>query len=368
MNLNPLGLADKQKTIVSIPVSLKIFDNNFVGWNSFVARKSMNDMACSFAFSTSDFSRGKFSKWKIKIGDECKVMVNKKIFCIGYIDTIIPGYNAKENFIQFKGRGKTADLVDCSFTEVQAEWKKTTVKAVIENLCKPLGVSVTFDASVSSIVSKPVDNFKASDGMFIYELINDLCADNGILATDIGDGKLTVLKATTTALSKDAIVNSKNVNSGFLYQSDADRYKTYKVKGVGNGTLQKGLTDFISPSGTTTDSAIKRARSLTIFSERPTTMGGCQSRAVYEARIRAGNSRFLVYDTNIIQRDGSLWDINKLVKIQDTALNINSTLLISTVEVSMSINGGQSAELTCVDKDTYSGSTADINIKAGFDA
>ena len=352
----------------SVPIGLKIGDNMYVGWDSFIARKSMNDMSCSFALSTSDFSRGKFSKWKIKMGDTVKVMVNNKLFCTGYIDTIIPGYNAKESFIQFKGRGKTADLVDCSFAESQAEWKKTTVKAVIENLCKPLGVSVTFDASVSSIVSKPVDNFKASDGMFIYELINDLCADNGILATDIGDGKLTVLKATTTALSRDAIVNSINVSAGFLYQSDADRYKTYKVKGVGNGTLQKGLTDFISPSGTTTDSAIARARTLTVFSERPTTIGGCKNRAIYEARIRAGNSRFLIYTVPIVQSNGALWDINKLVKILDTSLNINSTLLISTVEVSMSINGGQSAELTCVDKDTYSGSTADINIKAGFDA
>lgn len=349
-------------------IGLKIGDYTFTGWNEMIARKSMNDTACSFALSTSDFSDGRFSKWKIKLGDVAKVLINNKVFCTGYLDIITPGYEAQKTFIHFKGRGKTADIVDCSFAESQAEWKKSTVKAIIENLCKPLGITVVIDKTATSDASKPVDNFKATDGMFIYELINDLCADYGILATDIGDGKLTILKATTSAMTRDAIDSGTNVFSGQLYQSNVDRYKTYKVKGVGNGTAQKGLTDFISPSGTTTDSAISRARTLTIFSERPTTNGGCKSRALYEARIRAGNSRALLYEVPITQSNGELWDINKLVKVQDLKLNVNDTLLISTVEVSSTQGGEQSASLVCVDKDTYSGSTKDIDIKAGFDS
>ena len=327
----------------------------------------MNEMACSFAFVTDDFSSGDFSKWKINMGDEAKVYIHDKLVCTGYLDKIPIYYSPDDHYIQFVGRGKTSDLVDCTFQETLNEWKNYPALRIIKDLCSPFNIEVAVQSGLESIVNESVAEFKANEGEFVYTLINELCVDLGILPLDMGDGKLTLARTSTEKLS-DQINRNVNIASGLLIQDDTNRYSTYTCKGFGVGTDNKVLADFITPSGTITDAAIRRTRPCTIFADRPTDKGKCENRARYEARIRAGASRALLYEVmEFVQMNKEPWNINKLVDVRDEAFSIIDTLLVAEIEWVMSPDIGQVTYLTVVDKDTYSGSAADINIKTGFD-
>lgn len=349
-------------------VTLKVGDYIFNGWDEIKIRKSMNEMACSFALVTDDFSYGDFSKWKMKLGDIARVYIHNKLVCTGYLDKIPIYYGNDDHYIQFVGRGKTSDLIDCTYEGTYNEWKNYPCLRIIKDLCSPFNIDVAVQSGLEDIVNQEIANFKANEGEFVYSLINDLCIDLGILPLDMGDGKLTLAQTSNEKLT-DPIQRNVNVSSGLLVQDNTDRYSSYTCKGYGNGTDQKSLADFIHPSGNVVDEAITRTRPFTIFADRPTDKGKCKNRAIYEARIRAGASRALLYEVmEFVQMNKEPWNINRLVNVRDGAFDISDTMLVSEVEWVMSPDIGQVTYMIVVDKDTYSGSTADIDIKTGFDS
>lgn len=353
---------------MSTEVYLRIGNIDIEGWDNFNIRKSMDEMTCTFGFSANDFSNGDFSKWIIKMGDLAEIYFDNTLICTGYIDTIPVEYSGVNKYIQFIGRGKSSDLIDCSFNRIQNEWKNESALNIIKALCAPFGITVDVDSSVSSVVTSSIAEFKATEGEYVYNLINELCKDLNILPLDSNDGKLKLTRATTTDFTNDPIQSSNNVSLGSLMQSNVNRYSSYTVKGFGIGIDNKKTTDYISPSGTVNDVVVIRDRPLVLFADRPTDSGRCINRANYEAKIRAGNSRSILYEIpGFKQSNGDIWDINKLVKVQDTLFGIDDTLLISEIDYKGDQEQGESVFIKVVDKDTYSGTAGDINIKTNFD-
>lgn len=330
----------------------------------------MNTMADSFGFVDSDFSRGDFSKWKIKKGDSVKVFIEDETLVTGYIDSIPIEYGSKNANIQFIGRDKTCDLIDCTYNETNNEFKKQTRANIIKRLITPFNVSLTVDSTATTEANVKIDTFKADEGRYICDLISDICRDSGMLPMSTGDGNLTLTKATTTNSATDSIQFDSNAVWGKLIQDDSDRYSDYIIKGYGTGGDNKRLEDFTEPSGTFSDPVITRYRPLTVFSDRITDSGKCKDRAKWEARIRAGYSRGLIYKLpGWMQSDGSIWKKNTLVTVYDTMLGISATqFLISEVSYVYDKKDGGYCILRLVDKDTYSGSASDIDIKTGFDS
>jgi prophage tail gpP-like protein len=349
-------------------VFLRIGNNDIEGWENLHIRKSMNEIACSFGFSTSDFSVGNFSKWGFKIEDVGEVYINDTLICTGYIDEIPVEYTSDNHFIQFIGRGKPSDLIDCNFVESTNEWKNETALNIIKALCSPYDISVEVDTTVTNVVSELIPEFKASEGEFVYNLINELCKDLNILPFDNPDGKLKLMRATTNDYTNDPIQFDGNTSKAKIIQSNVNRYSQYIVKGFGIGTDNKTLEDYIIPSATVNDTIVTRYRPLVIFADRPTDKGKCENRANYEARVRAGNSRGIIYEIpSFVQTNDEVWQINKLTKVKDDNLGIEDTLLISEIDYIESPTEGQKVMINVVDKDTYSGTTDEINIKTGFD-
>jgi prophage tail gpP-like protein len=348
---------------------LKVNENTFESWSQMNVRTSMNTIAGSFGFLDADFSGGDFAKWKIKKGDEVEVFIENETLITGYIDSIPIEYGGKKFDIQFIGRDKTCDLIDCTYNEDNNEFKKQTRANIIRRLIDPFEIELTIDSTASTEANVKIDSFKVNEGCYVYEMISEICRDAGILPLSKGDGKLTITKSTTTDKATDTIQFDSNAIYGKLIQDDSNRYSDYICKGFGIGGDSKRLEDFIEPSGVFSDPIISRYRPLTIFSDRATDSGKCKDRAKWEARLRAGFSRGLIYHVpGWMQSDGSIWRINTLVTVYDKVLNISAQeFLICDVNYVFDDEDGAFSKIHLVDKDTFSGSAADINIKAGFD-
>lgn len=349
-------------------IALNINQKAYSGFESVLIYKSMLSVSGAFAVSLNNFYIGGSPSDGIKLGHECKLEIEGQPVITGWVDRMPIRYGYDFNTLEIGGRDKTCDLVDCSHDTVPNEWKKQTVENIVKNLCSPFGISVAVDKSATAEANIKVETFKANEGQYVYEIITELCRDNSIIPLCYGDGKLTLTKATTDKYTSDGLMTGVNIDGAYLDQGDANRYSSYKVKGQGIGDDTKTLGDFVSCYGTFEDNIIDRYRPLVLFSDLATTLGGCQRKAKWEARVHAGISRLLEYQVpSWCQENGKIWEINNLVKVRDDILGFDSTFLIMDIKYIYNKEKGQIAKLGLVDKDTFNLSDNKIIIKTGFD-
>jgi prophage tail gpP-like protein len=346
---------------------LKINDIEYRRFDDVAITISMDSISGSFGVSVMNFFKGGSSAKDIKMGQSIIVEIDKQPVINGYVERMPVRYGKGFERMDIIGRDVTCDLIDCSFDFTPNEWKNQTVGNLIKNLCTPFGISVVIDSSVIAQANTVVESFKATEGETVFEQIAELCRDHAIIPLSLADGKLTLTKATTDKYTTDGLIQGVNIIGGYLDQSNDNRFSSTKVKGYGIGTDNKSVADYVSCMGSFSDSVITRTRPTVIFAETLTNTKQCQNKAKFEARRRAGFSR--IEDINVsgwTQSDGKIWDINKLVNVDDYYTGYKQAMLINNVRFIFN-ERGEITTLSVVDKDTYNLSDNSINIKSKYD-
>jgi len=351
---------------MSDEVILKVSGQAFRGWTSVVIEKSMHQMVGSFGLATTDLFPGEAKKWNIILGDECIVEINEQKVITGYVEDILIDYDADTHNIQFGGRDKTGDLVDCSFDGKAKEWKGLTIKEIVERLCNPFDIDVVVDNSVSTEANAVwPDSLKADEGDTVFDLITRVCQMKSILPISYSDGKLTLTQAGVKYKAHDALLPGENILKGSFDQSNKDRFRTYIVKGQGTGEDTKSVFDFTGSVGRTTDDVISRYRPIIIFTETKCDSGRCLERAKWEMNKRAGGSRSLEYEVQgWTQSNGKIWPLNAMVQVKDNILGVNETLLISALSFTVN-ESGTVTRMKVVHPDTFT--VLQKLVKSGWD-
>jgi prophage tail gpP-like protein len=149
------------------------------------------------------------------------------------------------------------------------------------------------------------------------------------------------------------LVLGKNVLKASGRFSWRDRYSTYTVKGQTNGTDDWFGEQAAQPVGTATDTAITRHRPLTLLAEEQADTATAQTRAEWERNVRSGRSRSVTYTVQGWTHSGGLWQLNRIVTVQDDYLGISQDLLLSGVTFRLG-EGGTLADLTVCPPETFS--------------
>lgn len=347
-------------------LEVKINGTLYRFWHSCHIRKSMRSITGTVALMNTDIFRGNADEYKIKMGNNIKVFLDDVQVLDGYIEFMPIDYNELDATFEIHSRD-FGDLVDCDFIATPNEWKNQKVSTIIKNLCSPFDVEVSVSSLVLAQANKIVPTYSVEDGKKVSEMINELCRDYQILPIAYGDGKLT-LDSTRAKVSSDPIIRGENCSRMLQNLDDTNRFSSYNVKGQGNGSDNKVLTDWTECFGDFDDPGISRARPRTIFSETATDNGKCRSRAKWEARIAAGYSRSIYCEVfGWSQRNGALWEINTLVQAQDPMLEIQDTYLIDMIDYISNPEDGDRTYVYLVDKTTYDLSGSEIKIKTRFD-
>lgn len=353
-----------------IKISFITNSTEFTQWNRIEIFKSINTITGTLFLRTMDFYKGKPTNWKIYDGDEYELKINEVSVSKGYIDKIVTDYgidgykNAYYTF-QLACRDTTSAL-DSTYDKTENEWKKQTVLNIIRRICSAYGIEVAYESVAGAAVNNKIESFKHNEGDKASDSIIRACSEFGLLPISYGDSKLTITKAATSTLTFDSIEVGANVQQIVSVHSNADRYSSYTVKGIGLADDNKQLKDFIEPSGTAADSVMTTYRPLVIFSEVPTDNGKCQERAKWERNVRAGNSRKKIYRMlDWFQSNKEMWPINRLARVKDWLTDTDKLMLISEACFIYDAVDGNTCQLTVVDKDTYS--TAEVKIKGEFD-
>lgn len=389
----------------------------YSGWKNVVIQQSMTQLAGVFTVSTTEELMEDSKSWHIRNGDVCTINIEEQTILTGYVDSIVHSYNNKEHQIILKGRDKTCDLIDCSYysnTTVNAaeleyrdrEWKNKDAKTIITDICTPFGIIVMVDKDsegAQEAASEPLVVFQINDGETALNSITRICQSKGLIAMTDGDGILRLTRTRNIKCS-DSLTTGENILSGQLIQSDRERFSRYIIKGKGKTDGKYLLISTINPSAIVEDEVVRKKigmqedRSTPSYRYRPkviltdvvanydinpalqkivesvynpythkreplvppevrnyVAVDICYQRGEQEARVRAGNSRKLVYTVQgwVQTSNKKVWKVNTLVSIYDKMFNIRDEFLISDIRFTFDDINGTITELSLVHKEAF---------------
>ena len=340
-------------------VTLKVRNTSYSGWETVNVSKSLLQLAGSFSFSATNLLAYKPEQFSIQLGDPCTVEIDGQLLITGYIDEMPISYDSETHTIQVTGRDKTGDLVDCSYVETPNEWKDQSIENIVKILCASgdstkFDISVVVDDSVASEAAVEVD-FAVEQSATVLDEISRLCMSKAILPVTYGDGKLTLTRGGANEKAKDNLELGANIKAGIIDQSNLERFSRYIVKGQDTVTKKKSWASTkVDPSAEATDEVIDRYRPLIILPDRSMDIKKCEERALWESRVRAGQSRKIEYTVQgWTQSNGKVWPLNSLVRIKDKFFGGDDTRLISGLEFSTNNTSGTVTRITVVPKNTF---------------
>lgn len=361
-------MAEKKftKRTGQVSLALKSGGNSFTGFESVHIRRSMLEISGGFALIIENFFKDQRTP-RLTMDSPVQVEINGVRVLDGWIDKMPISFGDDNDSVEIHGRDKTCDLVDCMYSFTPNEWRNQSIANLIRNLCHPFDISVVIGPSAVQEVSSVIETYKASEGVTVGDLINELCRDVGIFAMSTGDGKLTLTKAGATR-SNDGITVGSNCTAGKHTQSNENRHSDYIVKGQGIGTDNKSRGDYISCIGNFEDPIVGRTRPRVLFSEGITNTAKCRRKAIFEARVQAGLSRAITFNMPSWLQSGSVpWKVNQLVPVKDRFGGIDQSMLVFAVEFTYDEEQGDLAYVSVMDPEACSLSTNRLSIKSRFD-
>lgn len=320
-------------------VELKVNGKAYSGWTSAVIKRSIEQLASSFALNVTDKWMGRL--WRINPGDSCQVSYSGHKIITGYVDSVQNQYDAENHTINISGRSKVADLVDCSLESKQ--YRNLTFSQIATDICSPFGVSVTGSGSVL------VPDFKSDEGAFAFEALEKLARLHGVLLTDNPNGDLVI---GATPVNGGKLELGKNILSGSVQFDYRGRFSSYQVKGQSRGTDDQNTAITNQVSFSESDNQVTRYRPLILSAEDQASLTDVKRRAVWEKNNRWGQSQSFVYTVQDWLLDGKLIEPNQLIHVEDELAGISQRLLAVSVEYRLD-DAGTVSEITLAPQEGY---------------
>lgn len=334
-------------------VVLSVRGKRHEGWEQVTVRASMEELAHSFSVQYTPRAFYGGAAVEIEPGDPVEIRVGTTLVLTGYVDDSVEEYDASSHSVSVIGRSKTGDLVDCAAIYEGGSITGKNLYEVAKLLCAPFGIGVVIDAVLSDLFvgtgSEPT--VQIQDGESVFETLSALARKESVLMLSNPAGNLVLCRAATIALAS-AQLASGNIKRGSLRSSVRERYSSYLIKG------QSPTNDALSQLSTSAlkfelaDDEVKRYRPFVAI-DHQSTVADLEQRATWERNTRAGRSAGLTYDVQGWKHAQGLWQPNQLLRVIDTRLQIDSPMLVVSVELQRDVQGGRVARLELMPRETF---------------
>lgn len=321
---------------------------SYGGWREASVTRTIEAIAGSFELLVSQKFPGAPTLREINPGDACEITLDGEIVLSGYVDDVNGQYDRDSHTIAITGRDKTGDLVDCSAVHSPGEWHGYRIDQIAQILCGPFGVSVT--VAPTTDLGQPFQDFRIQEGETAYEAIERACRMRAVLAVSDGQGGLVLTRAGTSK-APTPLVLGENILAGSGHSSLRERFRDYTVKGQVAGSDQLFGATAAGPAGFALDPIVQRYRPLVRVAEDQADSGVCETRARWEANVRAGRARRATYRVQGWRHATGLWQPNALVDVRDPLLGIATEMLIATVR--HTLQSGSTTEIEVVRPEAF---------------
>jgi len=307
-------------------VVLTVAGKQYAGWQQIEIRRGIEQVAGTFELSVTDRWAGTEQAWPIQKGDACTVTADGDLLISGYVDDVLPFFDADQHGITVVGRDKTADLVDCSAIVKSGEWRGRTLLQVAKDIAGPFGIDVRAETDVG----EPFKTAALQEGETAWEALERAARMRAVLMVSDAAGGLVITRAGTQRVAA-VLAQGKNILAARGAFSMRDRYSEYICKGQNTGFDYSTPEQNAQPKATAQDLQVGRYRPLIIVAEDIADTQGLKARALWEAAVRMGRSSRPQITVQGWRHGAGLWLPNTLVPVDCPYMYLSIDMLIVAV-------------------------------------
>ena len=318
-------------------VWLTINGQDYGGWKRVRIERSLTQCTIKWGVIATRNWPGMAQQWDIALGDAVTVMMGDTQIVSGWIDQMSPSYSGESHEIEIAGRGKLADVIDCTPVDAPPQWKQVAPGQIIRDICDVFGVRVVIDAPLD----EPMD-FKLQQGETGWAAIERLCRLRAILAYEQTDGALLITRVSEEYCDTALVQGSgeRTILEGSAKLADNEQFSVVIVKGQQPGADNVTPKQAAESLAQAQDPSIRRYRPLVIYQAAKTSVADAQERANWEVQRRWGASRSVDITVTGWLTDGDEpWPLNRLCRIEDAWLGIDREMTITGTIFELGANG-----------------------------
>ncbi|KJS28554.1 MAG: hypothetical protein VR64_23960 [Desulfatitalea sp. BRH_c12] len=323
-------------------VRLTVNDAVYGGWQEVLIRRGIEQVAGTFELTVTNRWAGQSRMWPIRHGEQCTLTADGAVLIKGYVDDVLPMFDANQHAVTVVGRDKTGDLVDCSAIVQSGEWRNRTLLQVAQDIARPFDISVRAETAVGPAFKSAA----LQEGETAFEALERAARMRGVLLLSDAHGDLVIARAGAQRI-KTALVQGDNVKGGRGTFSMRNRYRDYICKGQNVGFDTSTPEHNAGPQGKAADAGVTRYRPLVIIAEDIGDTQGLKERAVWEAAVRMGRSARPVLTVQGWQHADGLWLPNFIVPVRCPYLYLDQDMLIVSVTYTINERGTQAEIELC---------------------
>ena len=306
-------------------LELLIDGNRHGGWTTVDIRQGLDQVADRFEVSLTDKWSESEGAAPIRSGSECQVLIDGEAVISGFVDEVLPAYDANQHTVSVNGRSKTADLIDCSSR--RKTWSQPRkLESIARELAKPFEINVVVEVDTG----QPLRNPAVEAGQPFYEALEQMGRYRAVIFVTNASGELVITKPPRGRIETPLILG-QNIRKGSGRFSVRDRFSQVIVQGQQPGDDFLSGDQAAAPEGTATDPRI-RYRPQVIIADTAVDQASCKRRAENETRRRRGRGQGITYTVDGWRHSNGLWTPGFEVRVRDHWLGIDGWMLIEGVQ------------------------------------
>ena len=252
-----------------------------------------------------------------------KVYIGGELVISGYLYTVAPSVSDRGTTISLAGFSRTADLIDSNLRPPYEE-NGVTLKQRAQKLVQPHGIKAVFETDTGG----PFDRVTASESDTIFNHLNKLARERGVLISSTPSGDLLFteanVKAAPIATLEEGQPPVRNFSAEF---NGRKRFNTYRAI---------NSTPFGSSEGTAKDNKVPRSRIRT-FRVQDSLAGELDAAAKWERNKTLVDALTIPLPVvGWLDPNGKRWQPNTKVTVVSPSIHVPNgfDFLIRSVEFS----------------------------------
>jgi prophage tail gpP-like protein len=327
-------------------ISLVVGGNVFGGWMEMTVSRALDRLKSHFVIGCSDAWVTNGAPWQITPFSPCAVKIGTDTVLTGYVDEYAADADHSTHRVTITGGSKTGDLVECTSPIKGGQFKGYTLAQIARAICANYGIGVIVQADCSQIFPDATMQRCETDFVFLERLGRMA----GVLLTDDAMGNL-VLTSTGTQRTTDSLIQGQNLRRLGCKLNVEHRFSIYTLKGqraLGSTSADSwneapaaGIAPVVTNmQAQATDAGVPRFRPHTSMAEAQLDQAGMQRRVNWERNYAIGRATVATVTVDgWRQSDGTLWDVNRLVRVTAPFLQLDQDLLIAEVTYKIDAQG-----------------------------
>jgi len=345
-------------------ITIEINGIRFEGFENVQVFKNIETISGSFIFSATS---NDVTVFPIKRSDPCKIFINNEPVINGFVDSVEVSYDSESHSILVQGRDRTSDIIDSTLIGNKEFTAPTSLETIIRTVLDENGLTeISIVNNAGAIEAFPEGTqYSSSIGQTVFEFIEIYAQKRQVLLTTNGNGDLVITRSGTiesqTILTNKINGQFNNIKSAIINYTSNGLFNKYIMRSQLNpAALSFGadvtLSNIPNQEGEAIDDTIRSSRQMEISSNSSDNNVDLGNLAIWNRNIRRARSTDFSIVVQGFHQDINntiLWKPNELVKVDDEFSDINSTLLIKSVEYNLGLDTGSTTTIQLVASNSY---------------